>query len=173
MKDIMKLFVLALIPLLFALGCTRSPRTATDVQLLVRDYDATWDAVFAVMSRHFLIAEASRSNGIVQAAPVRNDGRMGQAETRVSARIFPARSGGYDVEIRAVNYLEISEPYNLSSRTPRYDWVMVGFDQKLQAELLNEIDTVRYEGRSAARQNAFLQSPEEPVITPAELRLQD
>jgi hypothetical protein len=162
MKDVWVLFA-AVVVMLAAAGCSRRVRTESDIQALVKDYDKTWQAVDTVMSKHFMITEKDKHEGLVRAAPVRNDGRMGQAETRVSARIFPSKGGGYEVEVRAVNCIEVSEPYALSDKTARYQWVPVGFDQRLQTELLNEIDRVRYEGREAAYQNKFLESPEGPA----------
>jgi|GEM_PF-5567123 len=154
---------LVLMTMLAAIGCGRSARSSRNVESLVRDYNRTWKAVHTVMSKHFLIKSASESKGLIVAVPLRNDGRMGQAETRVSAKIFASKTGGYNVEIRAANYVEISEPRALSSKTPRYEWTPVSFDQRLQTQLLNEIDELRYDGMRAEQENKFLESPKEEV----------
>ena len=151
-----------LMTMLAAIGCGRGARSSRNVESLVRDYTRTWRAVHTVMSKHFLIKSANESRGLIVAVPLRNDGRMGQAETRVSAKILASKTG-YDVEIRATNYVEISEPRALSSKTPRYEWTPVSFDQRLQTQLLNEIDELRYEGMRAEYENKFLESPKEEV----------
>jgi len=159
------LLVLALVAAVPLAGCAPTARRArdTNVQSLVADYENTWKAMYGVMSSHFLIKHSSRSEGAIEAVEVRNDGRQGQAETRVSAKIFPSARGGYDVEVRAANYMDISEPVALSKKHPRYDWRCVGYDSKLETQLRNEIDDVRFEGKTAAFQNAFLESPREEL----------
>jgi len=157
------ILAIALMIMPTAIGCGRRAREGRDIQSLIRDYNRTWEAVRTVMARHFLIKTADKNKGLIIAAPLRNDGRMGQAETRVSAKIFPSKTGGYDVEIRAANYVEISEPSALSSKTPRYEWTPVSFDQRLQTQLLNEIDDLRYEGARPQYDNKFLESPKEEV----------
>jgi len=164
MKDLLIVSAIALGLMAAAAGCGRTERIDSDVRALVRHYDRTWNAVAQVMSDHFLIKTTDKSEGLVIAAPLRNDGRMGQAETRVSAKIFPSRTGGYEVEIRAAQYVEISEPRALSNKTPRYTWAPVSFDKKLETQLLNEIDNLRYGGRKPKYENKFLESPGEAAL---------
>jgi len=162
------LLVLALLAAVPLGGCAPTARRArdTNVQSLVADYDNTWKAMYDVMARHFLVEHSSRSEGVIDAVEVRNDGRQGQAETRVSAKIFPSSRGGYDIEVRARNYVELSEPVAFSSKTPRYEWNCVGFDSKLETQLRNEIDAVRFQGKAPRYENAFLQSPREEIPVP-------
>ena len=136
-----------------------------DFLQLVRDYDRIWKATETVMSRHFQVTWTDRSDGVIKAKPLRNDGRMGTAEMRVSARIVPSPTGGFDVEVRAVNYIEVSEPRVLSKKTARYEWLPVSFDKRLETQLLNEIDDVRFEGRRAGYETKFMASPKGPVPT--------
>jgi len=149
-------------------GCASSGQYTgqdTDVQPHMTDYQATWDAVHQVMSDHFLVSYANRHEGVVVAAPLKNDGRMGKAETRVKARIVPAKYG-YDVEIRAENWIDVSQPRVLGKKTAPYEWVNVAFDDRLEAALRNEIDEHRFGGRTAREQNMFLESPRESVPAP-------
>ena len=168
MKDSCALAAVALLSAVVIGGCAAPTPTVKDsnVQSLVTDYDSTWKAMCVVMSKHFLIKHSDRSEGIVVAAPIRNDGRMGQAETRVSAKIFASESGGYDVEVRAQSYVDISEPRALINKTPRYEWQPTGFDSKLETQLRNEIDDMRFEGRKPAHENKFLESPREEASLP-------
>ena len=148
-------------------GCEhRSVRQST-VAEAVRDYDLAYEAALEVMSRYFVIRQADRARGIVVAMAVPNsDGRMGKAKTEVSAKIFASRLGGYDVEVRATNFMELSEPYALSSKTPRYEWQQASFDSNLEAKLLNEINALRMDGQRAAYQNKFLETPEDAFAPP-------
>lgn len=166
MKCLRIIPAMALLLMLAAAGCGRSARDKSDVQTLMRNRKKTWDAMRTVMARHFLIKTADRSKGMIEAAPLRNDGRMAQAETRILAKIFSSPRGGYDVEVLASNYINVSEPYALSKKLPRYQWAVVSFDQRLQTQLLNEIDKLRFEGRMAAYDNKFLESPREAAYAP-------
>jgi len=150
-------------------GCASNSvrRGDTSVSSAVKDYDLAYKAMLEVMSRHFLIREANRASGIVTAMPIHNsDGRMGKAKTEVSAKVFASPRGGYDIEVRARNFVELSEPYTLSSRTPRYEWHETSFDNNLEAQLLNEINLVRFKGQQAAYENTFLETPKDAYAPP-------
>ena len=163
MKDSIAIIAVVLAVCVLA-GCRQSSdSTRSDIQARLRDYDDTWQAVCTVMANHFQIARADRSEGVVEAMPIRNDGKMAHGETIVRAMIMPRKGTGYDVEVRATERIEVSEPYALRSGTPRYEWVPVGFDKRIETELLNEIDSVRFSGEQAAHQNKFLEIPEEPL----------
>ena len=166
MKRLYLASAVALLAAFLVTGCSAPGRAGGDSteRLLVADYEKTWDAMYTVMQKHFKVMHKSRSEGVVEAAPVRNDGKQGQAETRVSAKIFPNKRGGYDVEVRACNYIEISEPYALSGRIGRYEWRQVGYDSPLETRLRNEIDSVRYQGLTHEYQNQFMESPRTEII---------
>ena len=168
--------LIVLMSVVAATGCGRKarremdfgklvPRREMDFGKLVRDYDRIWQATGTVMSRHFQVTWTDKSEGVIKAKPLRNDGKMGSAEMRVSARIVPSPTGGFDVEVRAVNYIEVSEPRALSKKTARYEWLPVSFDKRLETQLLNEIDDVRFEGARAGSEMKFMASPKELVPT--------
>ena len=165
MKSLYLASAVALLAALMITGCAAPghPGRAGNVQSLVADYEKTWDATYSVMQKHFLIKHKNRTEGILEAAEVRNDGKQGQAETRVSARILPNAHGGYDVEVRAGNYIEVSEPHILANKVSRYDWKIVGYDSALEARLRNEIDAVRYQGKKPAYENTFMESPKSEI----------
>jgi len=162
MKDIFALIVV-LLAVCVPAGCRQSagPSRRSDIQARLRDYDETWQAVCTVMANHFRIARADRDAGIVEAAPIRNDGKMAHGETVVKAAILPRKGDGYAVEVRATERIEVSEPVALRNETPRYQWVPVGFNKRLEAELLNEIDELRFSGTRARHVNKFLEIPAE------------
>ena len=159
------LLVLALLAAVPLGGCAPTAHRSrdTNVQSLVADYDNTWKAMYVVMSSHFLVKHSNRSEGVIEAVEVRNDGRQGQAETRVKAEILASRRGGYEVRVRAEHLMEVSEPIVLSSKTTPYDWKRMGFDKRLETQLRNEIDDLRFGGRTSEYQNAFLESPREEL----------
>jgi len=162
-KNIRTVALIVLVSVLAAIGCLRRVRHDMDSQQLVTDYDRIWQAMGTVMTRHFQVTWADKAEGVIKAKPLRSDGKMGPGELRVSARIVPSPAGGFDVEVRAVNYIDISEPRALSKKTVPYDLVPVSFDTTLQAQLLDEIDDVRFEGRRAGYESKSLASPKEAV----------
>jgi len=145
---------------LFLAGCASRTVNPASVERHIQDYNRTWSAVEDVMSKHFLIRYAERSEGTIVSAPIRSDGRMASAMTVVRARILASKDGGYDVEVRAENYIETSEPAALSKQTQNYHWQPAGFDKRLETQLLREIDEARFNGKQAAHRNTFLESPD-------------
>ena len=139
-------------------GCARE-RKAT-VQELASDYQNTWKAMSEVMSRHYPIRQSDPRKGEIVAAEVYNDGRQGHGKTVVKAKIFPSQFGGYDVEVRATEYWEISEPYGLSDKTPRQDWRPASFNTVIEAKIRNEINDLRFQGQKPGETHKFMQLPD-------------
>jgi len=165
MKELAALWLFSTATVLLA-GCASRPVNPASVERHIQDYDRTWKAVEAVMSQHFLIRYSDRSEGTIVSAPIRSDGRMANAKTVVRARITASKDGGYDVEVRAENYIETSEPAALSRRTQDYQWQPAGFDKRLETQLLREIDELRFNGKQSPHRNTFLESPDESVELP-------
>jgi hypothetical protein len=146
-----------LILVVCCVGCAARPQAqGQNVQDLVTDYDTAWKAVCKVMSRHFLISSADEDEGVVRAVAVRNAGKTANARTDIVAKVFKAEHGRWEVEVRATQYIETSEPHNLSDRTPRYQWQKAGFDKALENKLLREIERERFGEARAAHKNRFL-----------------
>jgi len=126
-------------------GCASRPVNPASVERDIQDYSRTWKAVEEVMSRHFLIRYSDRWEGTIVSAPIRSDGRMANAKTIVRARILASKDGGYDVEVRAENYIETTGSPPVSISASKH-----GFSGKSTSCALTE-SSPRIETRSSNR----------------------
>jgi len=122
-----------------------------------------------VLARHFIVTNVDRDNGIVEASGIAGANMYTKYRTRVEARAYRLPNGSYDIEMRVVNELEISEPSCLGGSRPQpgHDWRAVGFDHVLEAaltaEVQNELRGVHVMVQPTASYVMFQQPPAVPM----------
>ena len=111
----------------------------TKLQQLPPRYLHTLGVAERVLARHFPLISADKAHGVIQASsPVRAN-LYTKYRTRAEARVVPVGQGHYDVQVRVVNELELSEPSSLGRGQPGFDWRAVGFDHVLEAAIMTEV----------------------------------
>ena len=132
----MKKALLAVVVVFCASGCNRLMRTAYPPPYL-----KAVDAASTVLARHYIITNVDRDNGIVHASGIAGANMFTKYRTRVEARAYRLPNDTYDIEMRVINELEVSEPCSLGLARPQpgHDWRAVGFDHVLEAALTAEV----------------------------------
>jgi tetratricopeptide (TPR) repeat protein len=108
------------------------------------EYTKTWDAALKVMGRCFMVRTQDMSRGTITAEPQLGSNPLAKYRTRVIAQLAKAGDGLWDVQVRVMNELEVSEPDTWGAAQPADEWVTVAFDKSLEAKLVNEINLERF-----------------------------
>jgi len=121
-------------------GCQSLNRTLkTKLNQLPPRYLHTVDVAARVLERHFPLMNVDKVHGVIQASsPVRAN-LYTKYRTRAEGRVMALAGGDYDVQVRVVNELEVSEPTSSGRGQPNFDWRAVGFDHVLEAAIMTEI----------------------------------
>ena len=111
------------------------------------EYTKTWEAAKAVMGRYFMLRLEDFDRGVLVAEPEVGANPLTKYRTRVVAQLVQSGHSLWDVDVRVMNEVDVSEP-NTWGAQPGNDWATVAFDKVLEARLVNEINVERF-GRPA------------------------
>ena len=147
----MRYYVPAAIMLAAALvGCTPLHKTQSKTTFprstISPEYVKAWEAAKNIMEKNFMLRVADMQHGVIIAEPEVGANSLAKYRTRVEAQLVQTGPSLWDVEVRVMNEVEISEP-NISGSQPRNYWATVAFDKILEVRLETEIKQERY-GRS-------------------------
>lgn len=121
---------------LAVLGCQEVWRAADQYP---PQYLRVLEAARAVLARHYAISNVDRVHGVVEAVSAVQANSATKFRTKAVAYVYQTWEGNYDVQIRVVNELEVSQPSLLGRAQPPFDWRAVGFDQLAETALMAEL----------------------------------